>query len=434
MSTVTSARLRAYNVGFGDCFLLSFGYDRRRAPARPHRLREHQAAGAGPRPHGCSTSPTTSPRPGGKLAPGGRHPSPRRSHLRLRRADAGAVIAALRPRARGPAVDRASRPRSRRHLAGGRWRAMRRAAPRGRWRRRCATCSAFAGGVVSEGRRLQRAAGFPKTVGEHLEFLGETNLTNRAAVERLMAHGERRATPASATTSTLDDLLPGVTIDVLGPPTLEQQPSIASQATRTPPSSGTSRRRGRRRARAPADARPAPLFPDAVLRRVPQAATLAVAQIDRAHAEEMLSLLRILDDVLNNTSLILLLRDRRHDAAVPRRRPDRELELRPVRRAGRARRSASGWPRRRLQGRPPRQPQRHARRRCGTASPPARRGRAGPADHGRLDARRQARRGRARHRGAAAATGRGARRGSDLWTTHTLRKTGVTRTVVLPLE
>ena len=37
-------------------------------------------------------------------------------------------------------------------------------------------------------------------------------------------------------------------------------------------------------------------------------------------------LVRKLDDALNNTSLILLMRGRRAEPAVPRRRPDRELE------------------------------------------------------------------------------------------------------------
>ena len=84
-----------------------------------------------------------------------------------------------------------------------------------------------------------------------------------------------------------------------------------------------------------------------------------IPQIDRMRADEMLAIVRTLDDVLNNTSLILLFEvgDKRllfpGDAQIENwsyalfRRPNRE-DPRAARR------------RRLLQGRPPRQPQRDA--------------------------------------------------------------------------
>jgi hypothetical protein len=51
------------------------------------------------------------------------------------------------------------------------------------------------------------------------------------------------------------------------------------------------------------------LFPNApVARRPPQEARWLIPQVDRMRAEEMLAIVRILDSVLNNTSLILLFR------------------------------------------------------------------------------------------------------------------------------
>ena len=56
-----------------------------------------------------------------------------------------------------------------------------------------------------------------------------------------------------------------------------------------------------------------------------------IPQIDQMRAEELLAIVRILDDAMNNTSLILLFEVGGKLLAVPRRRPDRELALRPVR-------------------------------------------------------------------------------------------------------
>ena len=57
MTEVTKARLRAYNVGFGDCLLLTLSYDRQRSAQHPHRLRQHQVARRRATKHGWPTSP-----------------------------------------------------------------------------------------------------------------------------------------------------------------------------------------------------------------------------------------------------------------------------------------------------------------------------------------------------------------------------------------
>ena len=50
-----------------------------------------------------------------------------------------------------------------------------------------------------------------------------------------------------------------------------------------------------------------PIFPDAPIANQPQEARWLIPKVNRMHAEELLGLVRILDDAMNNTSLILLL-------------------------------------------------------------------------------------------------------------------------------
>jgi hypothetical protein len=154
---------------------------------------------------------------------------------------------------------------------------------------------------------VERGAGV-RALGQ-IAFLGETNIKNAPAVKALqeLAPSEEGAIWAHHgydLGSVLADALPGVEIDVLGPPTLEQHPPMARMATtdadefwHLDPS-----------ARPPdAVAAGRPLFPGAAtLDAVPQEARWLVPQVDRMETQEMLSILRSLDSVLNNTSLILL--------------------------------------------------------------------------------------------------------------------------------
>ena len=124
-------RIRGYKVGFGDCFLLTFDYRTGRRPPRPHRLRHPRRAGA----QGHASRPyewrRTSPRVTEREAPRrGRHTPARRSHQRLRHRAKGkgraTSSASARATPRHPAVDRGSR-RSRRRRRDRRQRRGRRA-------------------------------------------------------------------------------------------------------------------------------------------------------------------------------------------------------------------------------------------------------------------------------------------------------------------
>jgi hypothetical protein len=126
-----------------------------------------------------------------------------------------------------------------------------------------------------------------------------------------MTMGKRKPRYVHAgTTSGLETFLPGVKIHVLGPPTLDEAPDIASYAKKSDDYWL------RRRQIALADGRSGrggvadgSLFPRARRRskgRCPAHMTWFIARLQRAYADELLGIVTELDGVLNNTSIILL--------------------------------------------------------------------------------------------------------------------------------
>ena len=93
--------------------------------------------------------------------------------------------------------------------------------------------------------------------------------------------------------------------DVLGPPTLDQSSEVAKMAEVDPVEFWHLAASSRPRTAATKAGR---LFPGvAPMTTPPQEARWVIPKIDSMRAEELLSLVRIMDDVLNNTSLILLI-------------------------------------------------------------------------------------------------------------------------------
>lgn len=148
-----------------------------------------------------------------------------------------------------------------------------------------------------------------------LGFLGENNVKNLSAVQNLMTMSKNRKKNKyvhAGTSSGLEKLLPGVNVDVLGPPTVEQHEEVGTQtswdndefwvrlaaADRTSPPSGTSSAK--------------PLFPKHVVNRekyrFPVNARWFIYRAKRLRGEQMLRIVTMLDDALNNTSVILLFR------------------------------------------------------------------------------------------------------------------------------
>lgn len=152
-----------------------------------------------------------------------------------------------------------------------------------------------------------------KPVLEQLAFLGETNIKNHDAVVALQEMGEDHQYASFGTELGLDRLLPGVRVDVLGPPTVKQAPEIRSYATNdenywSKALRGLSTSALTATSATPGRGKPKPIFPDASMTTVadgPQEARWLIPQVERMQAEEMLALVRDLDKVMNNTSLIL---------------------------------------------------------------------------------------------------------------------------------
>jgi hypothetical protein len=297
-------RIRTYGVGFGDCFLLSFDY----ASGDRHVLVDFGTtglpAGAGPGrmraiaadiEEACSgklTAVVATHRHAdhiGGFDPGASGTGP------------GAVIRRLRPElvvqpwtedpdlapdATGPAGPPESGA--------------------GRVALRLDAMQRFAGALLDETARLRHA--LSPALRAQLEFLGQDNLANAAAVRNLMEMGPNEYVHFGFA-SRLGKLLPGVKVSVLGPPTLEQSSAIRSQRSRDDAEFWQFQRAAGELAVRVRESDGA-LFPDAPSMpgaQAPIQARWLLKELRRVRAEQLLSIVRILDNAMNNTSVILLL-------------------------------------------------------------------------------------------------------------------------------
>jgi hypothetical protein len=136
-----------------------------------------------------------------------------------------------------------------------------------------------------------------------IKFIADDNLANKSAVKNLATMGKPLYLFYGKRPTTLERALPGVKIDVLGPPTLQQTTSIKRQAATDPDefwhlqrlateqSVGTGKK----------------LFPrHETYVSVPPDARWLCSRIDRLGSQQLLGIVRALDQAMNNTSLILL--------------------------------------------------------------------------------------------------------------------------------
>lgn len=164
----------------------------------------------------------------------------------------------------------------------------------------------FAQQVIDLAGRRPRWMGLQ--LQRQLSFLGMVNIANESAVRNLIEMGEARGAASEwlryGSRTRLERLLPGVKVHVLGPPDLTQSRGIKKMRARHP------EEYWHLRAAAPAPGRAAaggsPASRSSGNPALPAEARWFGSRLDRLQGADLLEIVRSLDKQMNNTSLILL--------------------------------------------------------------------------------------------------------------------------------
>ncbi|TNE34259.1 MAG: hypothetical protein EP350_02290 [Alphaproteobacteria bacterium] len=309
-----TATIRAYQMGFGDCFLLSFAYDDASArhvlidfgsTAMPDKSKANVKAVAADIAQQC----------GGALdivVATHRH----KDHISgfATRKDGkgpGDVIRSLNPkRVIQPWTEAPNAPEG--------------------WTGPDGTSSAHAFAMQRDSLenmhavaqavvdRLDRKGGFDRRwpLAERLRFVGEDNIKNVSAVNNLMTMAgapENNMYVYHGCDLDLAAILPNVKVHVLGPPTLKQSDSIETYAKSSEDYWLKTRHlAGLAATNDVATSKTSMLFPNLKSTdtfrqtRLPTEMRWVAERIDIAEQEQMLGIVTALDNVMNNTSVILL--------------------------------------------------------------------------------------------------------------------------------
>lgn len=166
-------------------------------------------------------------------------------------------------------------------------------------------------GAIAQASRNEHL-GLSMRMTAQMGFLGDNNLPNRSAVVNLMEMGQkgRAAYVNFGSKSGLEAVLPGVKVHVLGPPNLKQTQSIKKEKDRDANEFWQFAAFWRFQAAAGAAAEEqTPLFPDAEAHEahgIPANVRWFVGRAQKIRGEQLMELVRSLDTAMNNTSVILL--------------------------------------------------------------------------------------------------------------------------------
>ena len=298
-SAPKSVTIRTYQVGFGDCFLVSFSYGPK---SEKHILVDFGSTGFPkrvPKSRMMDIAHDIKERTNGKLhavVATHRHRDHISGFATAKGKGTGDVIRSLKPalvvqpwtedpklgpKATGPAgKDRVKK------LGAG-------------------TLKQIAAlGLMHEVAQQTLAA---RNLPRDVQFLGESNIQNRSAVDNL-ATMAKNSYVFCGSKSGLEKALPGVKVSVLGPPTLKQTGTIKKQRSSDPDEFWQFQASVARLA-ASADGETPMLFPRHVKSRgpaFPVNARWLVYHARMTRGEQLLQIVRSLDQEMNNTSVILL--------------------------------------------------------------------------------------------------------------------------------
>jgi hypothetical protein len=308
----TRLTLRCYGVGFGDCFLLTFHYDTSNTGDR-HVLIDF---GSTQRPPNAKSTLMKSIAKDIATVVGERLHVLVASH---RHADhvngfatnkakngSGDIIAGLEPQlVIQPWTERPDAPKDFKGTMGslkGANDALRLSLTR---------MSAVASAAAREARHLRSGQG--DAAAAEINFVAADGVANLSAVKNLAAMGKKGQAAYvqyGSKVAALKTLLPGIKVSVLGPPTITQKADVLHQKPENEKEYWHFAQFWALRAMAPGVKTTSSLFPDAkatrALRQMPIESRWFVRRLRSLRKQQLLGLVRKMDDALNNTSVILL--------------------------------------------------------------------------------------------------------------------------------
>ena len=295
----TSVTIRSYQVGFGDCFLLSFHYGEKEGDEVRHVLIDFGSTGKPPQ-SGLSMleiaeliESVCKPKLHAVVATH-RHAD----HISGFAGKSGEIIAGLDPDlVLQPWTEHPDAPKDSielpAHLQSKKAKGF------------VSMLSRMHGVAASALREIGQLPNALKTTAKQLQFLGEDNLSNLPAIQTLQKMGRKHVYASYGDSSGLEEILPGVKVRVLGPPTLEQSQAIRKQRSEDPSEFWHLQEMASERSAATGQ----PLFPDAAqvpADKYPDNTRWFIPRLEAIRGDQLLEIVRILDDAMNNTSLILL--------------------------------------------------------------------------------------------------------------------------------